>query len=139
MATRALNFAAFADKLLAPLPAAEAATLDKQTLRDIADDLQRAWDAGMANVKLSYAEREAAWWRFQIAGGSPTANATEYAAYCERLDATGLAVTRQLMIPAPRLKQLRWKRDQVTAWTNPDEAHAAIAADAARLTPAQGA
>ena len=139
MATRALNFAAFADKLLAPLPAAEAPVLDKQTLRDIADDMQRAWDAGMAHVSLARAERETAWWRFQIAGGSPTTDATEYAAYCERLDALRPVTARQLLIPAPRLKQLRWKREQATAWPQTDEAHATIAADAARIAPKQEA
>ncbi len=139
MATRTLNFAAFADKLLAPLPASEAPVLDKETLRNIADDMQRDWDAGMAHVSLARAERETAWWRFQIAGGSPSINATEYAIYCERMDALEPVVARQLLIPAPRLKQLRWKREQVTAWTLSDAAHAAIAADAARIAPKQEA
>ena len=139
MATRALNFAAFAGKLLAPLPAAEAPVLDKQTLRDIADDMQRDWDAGMAHVFLARAERETAWWRFQIAGGSPSTNATEYAIYCERMDALERFVARQLLIPAPRRTHLRWKREQASAWALPDAAHAAIAADAARIAPKQEA
>jgi hypothetical protein len=133
MATKTLNVAAFTAKLLAPLPAAETQVADKLHLRVISEDMQRVWDLGMAHVKLAHSMRDAAWYAFVIAG--KRTSGPEYAAYCALMNAVGEKVGRQLMIPAPRMKELRWKRDAKIGWKLTAEGLAAIERDEVRLAP----
>ena len=135
MATKTLNVAAFTAKLLAPLPASEKQVDDKITLRQIVDDMQVVWDRGMAHVHLAHHRRDVAWYTFVIAGNRTSL--PEYAVYCVLMNAVGDAVARQLLIAAPKMKELRWKRDMMKARRYAENANAValMARDEIRLAP----
>lgn len=135
MATKTLNVAAFTAKLLAPLPADVKQVTDKNHLRVILEDMQRVWDLGMAHVKLANHVRDAAWCKFVISGRNTSS--PEYATYCFFMNAVGDDVARQMLIPAPRMKELRWKREQTSAWKYAEDANvmALMARDEARVAP----
>lgn len=135
MATKTLNAAAFTAKLLAPLPADVEQITDKNHLRVILGDMQRVWDSGMAHVKLASHVRDVAWWKHVIAGRDTSS--PEYATYCRLMNAVGDDVARQMLIPAPKIKELRWKREQAAAWRYAEDVNviAVMARDEARLAP----
>ena len=132
MATRTLNLAAFTAKLLAPLPAHAIQANDKTTQRSILNEMADAWDTGMRHVKLALAQREVAWWQYAIAERRGQSE-VEYTAYSAQMMRVSAEIERQMLLPAPRKKELKWKLESCHRETLGAEALAVLERDEARL------
>lgn len=133
MATTNQCAAAFMARLLAPLPATEEPVDHISFRRLILRDNKMVWANAMEAVRIADAHRVLAWAAFQKSGeryvtdGKPAGNAV--LAACEAL---GLAKKKQALIPAPTMKELRWKRREMPHDPS-DEVRAMMEADAIRL------
>ena len=127
--------AKFLAALLAPLPEGEEPVASKRFVADLRRDEARVWDKAMELVEIAkhcHALSALAVRRCNQHPASEllmTVNLENYAALCR-------AEQRQCLVPAPTLKELRWKRRRMGGWGKVDDplaVNAAIAADEARL------
>ncbi len=135
MKTRALNAAAFTAKLLAPLPAGAEAIDTKAFRRALHDDMKVIWDRGRYRLNVAKADKKAAFYRYMLADRSVKTEAAERA----HVAIVHQAERALLLIPAPGMTQLSWKRSQARWFANDAEVLAAIAADEVRIAPKQEA
>lgn len=134
MAARPDTTTSFMAQLLAPLPADAEPVRSKRFLREMDEDAKRLWH--MASLKLSYFEST------RNAVASLRYRATELKApeedqleteFTAAQDAYYWACNEFMLLPAPTMAALRWKRNTRAFNGGGEGWEAAIAADEARL------
>lgn len=132
MATKHDSIAVFMAKLLAPLPVGEEPVDTKAFRREIERDLRAMWSAAFEYVRLAGAKHTATAAALQIARdpeGSDLHLANNVA-FAARVDSE----RRMCFVPAPTMRELRWKKRSLANRPADQDVVAAIARDEARLT-----
>lgn len=124
MASKALSTSSFIAQLLAPIPAHEEQVVSRSYTRDLLQD----WSKGMRAVKFAEAEHlvSAIGNELRIIGIKEHHSFATFRNLRE-------AQAEQCLIPAPTVKELRWKKRLCRDVIERSEVAAAIARDEARL------